>query len=457
MPQPLPQPDSTPSWSNRARGAPLRVAAILAGVALLVASCGTNTGSTAPGASAGVAGASAGAASAGAASQAPAISPAASVSGTLTVWAMGNEGVKLKDLAATFMKDNPGTTVNVTPVDWGQAVAKLQTAIAGHQTPDVSQMGTDMMGQFAATGALEVVPANFQASTFFSSAWNTNIVNGTVYGVPWYVETRVLYYRKDIATKAGITAAPATWDDLTAMATAMQAKGGAKWGISLGTQNWQEYLPFLWSNGGDVMDASGKFQLNSPAAVEALTYYESFFKAKLTPTSVPAGFDITPAFVAGTNPMFFSGPWHLGLIKTAGGAAFDSKWAIALMPKKVSATSFIGGGNMVVYKDSKNKDLAWKFVQYLTDPTTQLAWYADVTDLPAVQAAWDDPALKGDANVTLFGTQLKDTKAQPATATWSQLATALNGTLEKMTTGGMDPKAAADEMQQEATTIGTGQ
>ena len=190
MPQPLPQPPSTRSWSIRARGAPLRVAAILAVVALVVASCGTNTGSTAPGASAAQAGASAGAASAGAASQAPAISPAAAVSGTLTVWAMGNEGVKLKDLAATFMKDNPGTTVNVTPVDWGQAVAKLQTAIAGHQTPDVSQMGTDMMGQFAATGALEVVPANFQAGTFFTSAWNTNIVNGTVYGVPWYVETR---------------------------------------------------------------------------------------------------------------------------------------------------------------------------------------------------------------------------------------------------------------------------
>jgi len=54
-----------------------------------------------------------------------------------------------------FMADNPGTTVNVTPVDWGQAVAKLQTAIGGKQTPDISQMGTDMMGQFATTGALE--------------------------------------------------------------------------------------------------------------------------------------------------------------------------------------------------------------------------------------------------------------------------------------------------------------
>ncbi len=432
---------SIPRRSSRPRGRPLRIAAILAGVGFLVAGCGTNSGSTAPG---------------GSAAQAPAVSPAASVGGTLTVWAMGNEGVKLKDLAATFMKDNPGTTVNVTPVDWGQAVAKLQTAIAGHQTPDVSQMGTDMMGQFAATQALEPVPANFQPSTFFESAWNTNIVNGTVYGVPWYVETRLLYYRTDIAKKAGITAPPATWDDLTAMAKAMQSKGGAKWGISLGTKNGQEYMPFLWSNGGAVMDAQGKFQLNSPQAVEALTEYESFFKAGLSPKSVPEGFDITPAFVAGTHPMFFSGPWHLGLIRKAGGAGFDGKWAIAPMPKKVTATSFVGGGNMVVYKDSKNKDLAWKFVQYLSDPKTQVAWYADVTDLPAVNAAWDDPSLKSDKNVAMFGEQLKTTAAPPAISTWSEVADALNSTLEKMTTGSMEPQAAADEMQKEAEKIGTG-
>ena len=220
-------------------------------------------------------------------------------------------------------------TVNVTPVDWGQAVAKLQTAIAGGQTPDVSQMGTDMMGQFAATGALEPVPANFDPGTFFEGAWNTNVVDGTVYGVPWYVETRLLYYRTDIAEKAGITAPPATWEELTAMAEAMQSKGGAEWGISLGTKNWQEYLPFLWSAGGDVMDDTGTYQLNSPQAVEALTYYQSFFNDKLTPASVPEGFDITPAFVAGTHPMFFSGPWHLGLIKEAGGAEIEGKWAIA--------------------------------------------------------------------------------------------------------------------------------
>ncbi len=452
----MPQPPSPFGRGSPRTGGPLRLGAILATVAFVVASCGTNASSNAPGGSAAPASGAPASAVPASAVQASGGNPAASVGGTLTVWAMGNEGVKLKDLAASFMKDNPGTTVNVTPVNWDQAVAKLQTAIAGHQTPDVSQMGTDMLGQFAATQALETVPASFQPGTFFEGAWNTNVVGGKVYGVPWYVETRLLYYRTDIATKAGITKAPATWDELNAMAKALQSKGEAKWGISLGTKNWQEYLPFLWSNGGAIKDAQGKFTLNSPQAVEALTEYNSFFKAGLSPKSVPEGFDITPAFVAGTHPMFFSGPWHLGLIKTAGGAGFDAKWAIAPMPAKVSATSFVGGSNLVVFKDSKNKDLAWKFVKYLSDPKTQVAWYQDVTDLPAVGSAWEDSALKSDKNVAMFGEQLKSTAAQPAISTWSEVATALNSTLEKMTTGGLEPKAAADEMQKAAEAIGTG-
>ena len=89
------QPLSIARPGTRARGTPLRFAAILASFGLIVAACGTNSGSAAPG---------------GSANQPPAVSPAGSVTGTLTVWAMGNEGVKLKDLAAAFMKDNPGTT-----------------------------------------------------------------------------------------------------------------------------------------------------------------------------------------------------------------------------------------------------------------------------------------------------------------------------------------------------------
>jgi multiple sugar transport system substrate-binding protein len=428
---------------------PRRLAALLAASAIAIAACGSNDGgssgtgaSTAPGESAAPA------------SQAPEASTG-NVSGELTVWGMGNEGAKLDVLAKDFMAKYPDVKVNVTPVDWGQAVAKLQTAIGGKQTPDISQMGTDMMGQFATTGALEPVPSNFDPSTYFESAWNTGVVDGTAYGVPWYVETRLLYYRTDIAEKAGITKPPTTWDELKAMAKAMQEKGGAQWGISLGTKNYQELAPFIWSNGGDIYNGTD-FTLDSPQAVDALTFYDSFFKEGLAPKSVPEGFDITPAFVKGTHPMFFSGPWHIGLIKDAGGADIEGKWAVAPIPKKDSSTSFVGGSNMVVFKDSKNKDAAWAFLQYLSDPATQVKWYQEATDLPAVQSAWDDPTLKDDKDVQMFGQQLSETKAPPAIPTWSEVADAINQTMEKVTTGDESPEQGAQEMQQQAESIGSG-
>ncbi|MBA2300982.1 MAG: sugar ABC transporter substrate-binding protein [Chloroflexi bacterium] len=428
-----------------------RVFALALSLIIVTTACGTNDpgGSAAADPSAGAAATDAGA------SGSPAASPAADLSGELTVWAMGAEGTKLGTLADAFMEANPDVKVSVTPVDWGQAVAKLQTAIAGKTTPDVSQMGTDMMGQFGATGAFEPVPADIASSAYFESAWNTNMVDGVVSGVPWYVETRLLYYRKDIAEKAGITSPPATWDDLKATAKAMQEKGGAKYGIGLGTKNWQEYFPFLWSNGGDVVDASGKPTLNSPQAVEALTFYDSFFEEGLTPTTVPEGTDPATPFVTGDTPMFFSGPWHLTGVKDAGGAGFEDKWAIAPMTKKVTATSFLGGSNVVVFKNSENKDAAWAFVRFLSDPKTQALWYTTSSDLPAVQSGWEEAEVKSDPNVAMFGEQLKDTRAQPVSATWSELSSAINDTLEKMTTGDMTPQAAADEMQQNAESIGT--
>jgi multiple sugar transport system substrate-binding protein len=428
----------------------------------VLAGCGSNAGSPAattggPGTGAPATGAATSAPATGAATSAPATgstsSPGPELSGTLSVWAMGLEGTELHVLADEFMSQNPGVTVNVTPVDWGQAVAKLQTAIAGNTTPDVSQMGTDMMGQFGATGAFEPVPADIDPSAFYESAWDTNVVDGQALGVPWYVETRLLYYRTDIAETAGITAPPANWDELKAAAQAMKTQGGAEWGISLGTSNSQEYFPFLWSNGGDIVGADGSPALNSPQAVEALTFYDSFFAEELSPTSVPEGFDITPAFVTGTHPMFFSGPWHLSLIETAGGADFTDKWAIAPMTSKVSATSWIGGGNFVVYKNSQNKDAAWAWVKFLTDPATQALWYETVGGLPAVTAAWNNPALQADPNLQLFGEQLNDTKAVPPAENWSELGAAINDALEAMTTGTVTPQATADQMQSQAESL----
>ncbi len=437
-----------------------RAIAPLMALALLAAACGSNDGDGgAAGASGDVGGATNAPASAGAGASAGtdgSAAPAGDLSGDLTVWAMGNEGALLGSMADLFMEEYPNVNVQVTPIDWGQAVTRLQTAIGGGETPDVSQMGTDMMGQFVTTGAIEPVGEGFDQSAFFESAWNTNVVDGQTYGVPWYVETRVLYYRTDIAEEAGITGPPTTWDELKTMAKAMQEQGGAEWGISLGTKNYQEFAPFLWSNGGQIVNDAGEFALDSPEAVEALEFYDSFFEEGLSPTNVPEGFDITPAFVSGSHPMFFSGPWHVGLISEAGGADIEGKWAVAPLPTKGSATSFVGGSNLVVFGDSENKDAAWAFVEFMTRPETQVAWYEEATVLPAVQAAWDDPKLADDENVAVFGEQLNDTQAPPPIGTWNEVANAMNENLERLTVGDLSAADAAAAMQEAATGIGTG-
>ena len=100
------------------------------------------------------------------------------------------------------MAENPDAKVNVTAVPWDAAHQKIASAIAAKQTPDVSMVGTTWQGEFAKTGALDPTPADLiSKDAFFPGAWDTTVVDGTAYGVPWYVETRVIYYRKDLAAE----------------------------------------------------------------------------------------------------------------------------------------------------------------------------------------------------------------------------------------------------------------
>jgi multiple sugar transport system substrate-binding protein len=378
--------------------------------------------------------------------------------GEITVWAMGTEGEKLAVFAKDFTAENPDAKVTVTAVPWDAAHQKIASAIAAKQTPDVSMIGTTWQGEFAKTGALDPTPTDLiKGDAFFPGAWATTQVNGTAYSVPWYVETRVVYYRKDLAAKAGFTSAPKTWDELKAMAKGMQAKAGAKWGIYLQpgkTGSWQSVLPFAWSNGASIADDKG-YTFNNPETTEALQYYQSYFTEKIAPTELAEG-ALEPGFVKGQIGAFLSGPWHVGILNDLGGPGFADKYAVAPMPMKKSATSFIGGSNIAVFKDAKNRDAAWKFLAWLSRPDVQMKWYKTSTDLPAVQSAWQDPSLSGDANLSVFGSQLKDAKAPPSFPTWEQVAAVFDTEMEKVAKAGENPATAAKTVEDKANSIGTG-
>ena len=379
--------------------------------------------------------------------------------GELTVWAMGTEGENLPKLTKSFEQANPGVKVTVTPIPWDAAHNKFTTAITAQSVPDAAMVGTTWMGEFADLDALDPTPAGIDSSTFFPGALDTTKVGETQYGVPWYVETRLVYYRKDLAAKAGITAPPTDWDGLKAMAKAMKEKAGAKYGINLqpgGQGSWQTVMPFAWSAGASITaDGDKEFTLDTPEMQEGLSYYQSFFTEKLAGTDLPPN-QTEAQFVSGQVPMFISGPWMVGSIAKLGGQKMKDNIGVFEMPKNKTSTSFVGGSNFVVFKNSKNKDSAWQLVKFLSDAKTQAEWFKLSTDLPAVKSAWEDPSIASDQLLPIFGKQLEDAKAPPAIVNWEQVATAFDTEVEKMAKAGQSPADTAKAIQTKASSIGTG-
>ena len=380
-------------------------------------------------------------------------------SGDITVWALGAEGEKLGEIAADFEAENPDAKVKVTVIPFDAAHDKIATAIAGGQTPDVSLVGTTWLPEFAATGALDATPTDIiDPDRFFEGSWSTTDVDGTSFGAPWYTETRLIYYRADLAEKAGVTPA-AGWsqDDLKTFAKAMQTEGGAKWGMSLqpgGQGSWQTVMPLAWQRGAELVDGDA-FTFNTPPMQEALDFYGSFFSEKISPTDLAAG-ALETGFINGEIGAFVSGPWHMGILADQGGAGFEEKWALAPMPTESAGTSFTGGGDLVVFKDSKNRDTAWKFVDFLTQDAQQQKLYELVGSLPAVQSTWESGELSTDPLLKAFGDQLQDAKSAPAVATWEQVAAPLDDAIEQVSLGKSDPETALAQAEEKANGIGFG-
>ncbi len=381
--------------------------------------------------------------------------------GTITVWAMGAEGQNLPALAKEFEAQNPGVKVAVTAIPWDSAHDKFTTAITAGKTPDAAMVGTTWMGEFAGLDALDPTPSSIDTSAFFDGAQKTTEVNGTSFGIPWYVETRLVYYRTDLAKKAGYATPPTDWDGLKSMAKAMQTKAGAKWGMGFqagGTGSWQTVMPFAWSNGADLTKDGGKgYNFDSPELLEAAKYYQSYFTDGISDKAAPATPTTEPDFVSGKVPMFVSGPWEMSAVEKVGGPGFKDKYNVMQIPAKKISSSFVGGSDFVVFKKSPNRDSAWKFVQWLADPKVQAKWYQASTDLPSVSSAWKDPAISGDEKLAVFGKQLETAKAPPTFSTWEQVVANLDTEMEKVTKTGADPAAALKAVQAQAESIGTGQ
>src|SRR2546423_12624802 len=120
---------------------------------------------------------------------------------TLCILAFGREGEVVKSLVSDCERENPALPLVVQQVPWTSAHEKLLTAVVGKATPDLAQLGNTWIPEFAAIGALEKLDQRVAQSKaispagYFPGVWRTNLYDGDLYGIPWYVDTRVLFYR----------------------------------------------------------------------------------------------------------------------------------------------------------------------------------------------------------------------------------------------------------------------
>jgi multiple sugar transport system substrate-binding protein len=369
---------------------------------------------------------------------------------TITVWAMGEEAKHLSEQTKKFEDNNPGIKVKVQALPWDTAHDKLLTAVASGNGPDVLQLGTSWVPEFADAGALlNLTPylednPDFDPSGFFEGAAASMKHGEEVVSIPWYVDVRVIYYRTDLLAEVGYDKAPETWEELKDAATKLANRSSDDYGFVHGFADQFAAVYWPWQNGSDVVTSDGQTDFESKEFKEAMEYYVSFFEEGLSPINEPA--NVINSFVNGTMPMFIDAPWRANDL-TNNYPDLEGKWGIAMMPKKETRTSLVGGSNLAIFHKSKNVDNAIKLISYLSESQTQKEWFEVVGALPSKKDVWEDPIFESDPVLTVFGNQLEDSKPSPQIIQWESIAQEIIREMEKVTVGGADLEERIDDLK----------
>jgi multiple sugar transport system substrate-binding protein len=376
----------------------------------------------------------------------------------LRMWAMGREGEVVGELVRDFEAQNPGIRVDVQQIPWSAAHEKLLTAHVGRSTPDVAQLGNTWVPEFAALRAIEplsewIASSNAVRDTaFFPGIWDTNVIDGVPYGIPWYVDTRALFYRRDLLARAGYSEMPKTWAEWRRAMQAIKRLDPSHYAIFLPTNEYSPWIIFGIQAGSPLLrdhDSRGAFA--EAAYRRATDFYLGLFRDGLAPAVPGASIaNVHQEFARGTFAMYITGPWQLGEFANRLPPELQSAWDVAPLPGPDGpGASLAGGSSLVLFKRSPHKAEAWKLIEFLSQPEQQLRFYHLTGDLPARRVAWSDTALARDRRMRAFGEQLQLAAATPKVPEWEQIAMKLQDRVETMVLGHAAPDTVLQVLDRE--------
>jgi multiple sugar transport system substrate-binding protein len=383
----------------------------------------------------------------------------------LEFWAMGREGEVVQALVREFEQLNPGIRVRVQQIPWSAAHEKLLTAYAGDTMPDVFQLGTTWVPEFVALDAISPLDGRVAASPgvaradFFPGIVDSNEVGGHLWGLPWYIDTRLLFYRKDILTRAGYPEPPRTWAEWrAAMAAVKRLVGANADAIVLPSNEWAPIVILALQQDAKLLkgnDACGDFA--GPGFRKGLAFYLSMFKDGFASESTGAEIaNIYQEFANGRFAMYISGPWNLGEFASRMPPSLKDAWATAPMPspdQRYPGVSLAGGASLAIRRTSPHQDAAWKLIEFLSSTAQQIRFYQLSGDLPARIAAWSNPALARDRHARAFFEQLQRVRSTPKIPEWEQIAVAITRRVDQLVRGDRTLDATVQALDADADQI----
>ncbi len=344
-----------------------------------------------------------------------------------------------------------GVTVEQTSVPGASLIPKVLQQASSRTLPDLLMLDNPDLQQIAQTGALTPLDQyGIDSSGFAKGILSASTYQGKVYGLAPEVNTIALFYNKDMLAKAGV-AVPTTWDQLKAAAAKLTRPG--RYGMAVDADAsfesaWQ-FLPFLWSNGGDEK------QLDTPQAAQALQLWVDLVRSGSMSKSVldwtqP---DVSDQFIAGRTAMMINGPWQIADLNQAK----NLHWGVAPIPVREAGQPLVTplGGEVWTVPQNASKARQEKAAQVLAcvNGSTNMLALAEhdftVPARPAVAAQYAEQVPSMAAFVK--GVAVSRARTSELGVRWPEAATGIYTAIQSALTGEQTPEEALKHAQQIAT------
>ena len=372
---------------------------------------------------------------------------------------MGREGEVVEQLLPQFTRDNPDIEVRVQQLPWRAAHEKLLTAFAGDATPDVCLLGNTWIPEFAALKALEPLDAALahsrvvERADYFPGIWDTNVVGGRLYGVPWYVDTRLLFYRRDLLARAGFPRPPRSWQEWSrALAAIKKLVGPDRYSVLLPLNEFEPLMLLALQQPDPLLREGGRYgNFESAGFRRAFAYYLDMFQRQWAPP-VASGqtLNVWEEFGRGYFSFYINGPWNIGEFRRRLAPAQQATWMTAAMPGPDGpGASVASGASLVIFRRSGQKDAAWRLIEFLSDPEVQKRFYDLTGDLPPRRTTWNEPSLADNLYAHAFRDQLERVKPTPKVAEWERIMTAMQLMAEHVVHGDLPPEEGMRQLDRD--------